>query len=197
MWTDQHQDLLERFARKFPPPIEDEPCRSWTVKLAEQFAHTFPSQAWGTKRADPGRPPSTDCICTQSPFVGYDVIITQGRPEQHLARHPEALNLTGQVFIPVVATDHVGGAVKPPKPKPPKPEPAKPVPVYPDESTFWKEFQDKVRAAYRDKGRVFPDPHDVDSFRPFSRCGFDIGAGMAPQQAADKHIAELRAALGL
>jgi len=168
MWNDQHQDLLERFVGKFPPPIDDHACRAWTMKLAEQFAHTFQSQGWGTKRADPGRPPSTDCICTQSPFVGYDVIISQGRPEQHLARHPEELNLTGQVFIPVVATDHLEG-VKPPKPKPPKPEPPKPAPVYPSESTFWQAFQVRVQKAYRDKGRVFPDPNDADSFRPFRK----------------------------
>jgi hypothetical protein len=124
------------------------------------------------------------------------VIITQGRPEQHLARHPEGLDITGQVFIAVVAMDHMGGA-KPPKPKPPKTDPPRPLPAYPDEATFWNEFAEKVRKAYRDKGRVFPDPNDIDSYRPFTRCGFDIGTGLAPQQAADKHIAELRAALGV
>ena len=77
------------------------------------------------------------------------------------------------------------------------PESPKPAPVYPSESTFWQAFQVRVRKAYRDKGRVFPDPNDADSFRPFSRCGFEIGVGMDPQQAADKHIAELRSALGL
>jgi hypothetical protein len=190
MWTTAHQSLLERFAASFPPPMADDECRVWTVALAEQFRFDFPKDRWGTKRASPSRPQSTDCICTQLPFVGYDVIISQGRPDQHLAVNPEPLDLTGQVYISVTAKDHLGPAPKPEPTVPPKPAPA-----YPDEQTFWTNFESRVTLAYADAGRVFPD-HSA-GFRVFSRCGFDIGVGMAPNAAADKHIGELRKALGV
>jgi hypothetical protein len=73
-----------------------------------------------------------------------------------------------------------------------------PVPTlygYPDENTYWKKFQDRVKAAYNSVGRAFPDPGDMDSFRRFSRCGFDDRTQDA-NAMADKHIAELRAELG-
>jgi len=188
MWTKAHQQLLERFAAAFRPPIEDDVARVWTVGLAEQFRYEFPTERWGTKRASPSRPQSTDVICTEVPFIGYDVLLNQGQPDQRIAVTPVPIELLGQVYIPVVAKDHLGPA---PKPEPPP----KPAPAYPDEQTFWKNFETRVTLAYADAGRVFPD--NSAAFRVFSRCGFDIGAGMAPNAAADKHIGELRKALGV
>jgi hypothetical protein len=117
-WTAAHQSTLEAFDRRFPAPREDNACRAWTMKLAEQFAYTFPAAGWGTKSAGGGRPPSTDVICTQSPFVGYDVLVGQGTTRQALARDPDPLDLTGQSFIPVVATNHLAGAQPGPTPPP-------------------------------------------------------------------------------
>lgn len=113
IWTASHQSTLEAFDRKFPAPTEDEACRAWTHKLAEQFKYSFPTQGWGTKRADAGRPPSTDVICTQSPFVGFDVLLAQGEPDQSLAHFPAPIPLDGQVYISVTATNHLGAAPAP------------------------------------------------------------------------------------
>jgi hypothetical protein len=88
-----------------------------------------------------------------------------------------------------VAGGWKAGSLVTPMPKPPV--------SYPDEPTFWKTFQNRMKDAYRAAGRAFPDPNDDDAFRRFSRCGFDIGAGMEHQKAADKHISELRAELGV
>lgn len=79
-----------------------------------------------------------------------------------------------------------------PEPLPPQTLPGFP---YPDESTFWKAFQDRVKAAYNSVQRPFPDPNDSDAFRRFSRCGYDCRT-QEPQAMADKHIQELRQELG-
>ena len=195
MWTERHAQTLQRYADKFGlPAMNDEASREWNMRLAEQFAFAFPHEGWGTKRADPGRPLSTDVMCTRSPFVGYDVILNQRLPNQALDLHPRSLDLAGQVFIAVTPRDHLGAG---PAPVPVPPAPVKPSYPYPDEATFWKAFQDRMRKAYSDAGRAFPDPNDADAFRRFSRCGYDIGMGMDPAKAADKHIAELRSELGV
>lgn len=191
-WTHDHQELLERFARKFPPPMSEADARQWTRSLAEQFRSSFPAAGWGTKRADPGRPPSTDCICTQVPFTGFDVIISQGQWDQSIAKYPEPLDLTGQVFIPVPPVNHLGSL---PVPEPPEP-PVQQAYPYPDENTTIKFYQDRVKATYAEAGRKFPDPNDSDAFRWFTRYAYDC-CFMPEPESADKHIAELRQMLGL
>ena len=99
---------------------QDEEARSWTRKAAEQFAYEFPSQGWGHKRADHGRPPSTDVIATRSPFIGYDLILGQGTAGWAINYQPSPLPLDGQVFIAVTPTDHLWG-LTPVPPQPPDP----------------------------------------------------------------------------
>lgn len=121
-WTSAHQSLLETFASLFPippAPNNDEACRDWTRRVAEQFAFTFPGEGWGHKRADSGRPPSTDVIATRSPFLGYDLILNQGAAAQRLNDNPTALNLAGQTYIDVTPVNHIGGVVVPPPVDPP------------------------------------------------------------------------------
>ena len=184
-WTTAHQSLLDQYAAFFGlPALDGESARTWTRMLAEQFKFTFPAEGWGTKQADPGRPPSTDCICTQAPFTGYDVIISQGAPNQTLAHNPEPINLTGQVYIPVEAADHLTASA-----------PAQAYP-YPDEPTTGKAYQDRVKATYAEKGLKHPAENDPDAFRHYMRYGYSCRY-MPEPEAADKHIAELRVDLGL
>lgn len=67
---------------------------------------------------------------------------------------------------------------------------------YPDENTDGKSFQDRVQRAYVEAGRAFPDPNDRDAFRHFMRFGYS-SRHLGAKAAADKHVAELRADLGL
>ena len=86
-----------------------------------------------------------------------------------------------------------------PEPEPEPPHVCPPVPPtfpYPDENTHGKNFQQRVKQAYTDAGRKFPDPNDQDAFRHFQRYGFSAHE-MPESEAADKHIAELRAQLGV
>ena len=88
-------------------------------------------------------------------------------------------------------TQHGISVVVPPPPPPPAPQ----FP-YPDENTAGKAFQTRIKQAFRDAGRSFPDPSDEDAFRPFMRFGYSAHE-MAAQQAADKHVTEMRAQLGV
>jgi hypothetical protein len=85
-------------------------------------------------------------------------------------------------------TEHVAASTPPPVVPPSYP--------YPDENTAGKDFQRRVKQAYTDAGRAFPDPNDQDAFRHFQRFGYSSHE-MPEQQAADKHIAELRKDLGV
>lgn len=67
---------------------------------------------------------------------------------------------------------------------------------YPDENTAGKAYQDRVHDTYEAAGRDFPDPADPNAFRHFMRYGYSSHE-MPEPDAADKHIAELRADLGL
>lgn len=123
-WNSAHQSVLETFAGLFPvppAPNNDDACREWTRRVAEQFAFTFPGEGWGHKSAGNGRPPSTDVIATSSPFEGYDLINNQGAGNQSLNTRPGAIPLPGQVFITVTPTNHIGSVVEPPPPPPPPP----------------------------------------------------------------------------
>lgn len=75
----------------------------------------------------------------------------------------------------------------------PPPTPSFP---YPDEPTTIKVYQDRVKATYAAAGRQFPDPNDSDAFRWFTRYAYDCRV-MPEPESANKHIAELRQALGL
>ena len=67
---------------------------------------------------------------------------------------------------------------------------------YPDEPTTGKAYQARVKECYTEAGRAFPDPADQDAFRHFMRYGYSCRY-MPEPKAANKHIAELRADLGL
>jgi hypothetical protein len=74
--------------------------------------------------------------------------------------------------------------------------PVPPTFPYPDENTAGKAFQARVKQAYTDAHRPFPDPNDQDAFRHFMRYGYSARS-MPEPEAANKHIAELRAQLGV
>ena len=130
------------------------------------------------------------------PCVVIDVIASAGTSGaspawQVFSRAPEA---NGAWVFPL------GSPEPEPEPEPPHVcPPCPPIPPtfpYPDENTHGKSFQQRVKQAYTDAGRLFPDPNDQDAFRHFMRYGYSCRS-MPESEAADKHIAELRAQLGV
>ena len=67
---------------------------------------------------------------------------------------------------------------------------------YPDEGSWWAQVADPAFAAvYAEAG--LPYPNNPAAFRWGNRTAYDIAAGLTKEQSLAKHIAELRAELGL
>jgi hypothetical protein len=75
----------------------------------------------------------------------------------------------------------------PPLPPPPTRQP------YPDEATWWTALFEEIDRLYGLANRT----HDIEAFKWSVRTAYDIGTGMDKEKAKAKHLAELRAALGL
>jgi hypothetical protein len=103
---------------------DDEDRRKATRIFAEQMAFTVDPK-WGTKRADPNRPPSKDAISrfVLTTLCNWDIV--NGTTRELQFGHGEPI--PGQVFIPVTPTNHLGTTPNPePEPEPePDPEIAK------------------------------------------------------------------------
>jgi hypothetical protein len=106
------------------PASSDDEKRVVTIQLAEQLAFEFPGQGWGAKTAGAGRPISKDCVAKVESLTGgtsivkgvcYDWILGGGG----VKLPPQVNDITGQVFVPVAAVDHLGAAPAPPPPPPP------------------------------------------------------------------------------
>lgn len=74
--------------------------------------------------------------------------------------------------------------------------PVPPTFPYPDENGAGRIYQSRVKAAYAEAGRTYPDPNDPNGYFWTQRYGYSCRS-MPEPDAADKHIKELRAALGL
>ena len=72
---------------------------------------------WGHKSAGPGRPHSKDVVCTESPFIGWDVVLGAGTRNPILTLNGDSIVLVGQIFEPVTAQDFLGNII----PLPPVP----------------------------------------------------------------------------
>lgn len=95
----------------------DDDRRRFALMVAQQFKFSFPDQGWGTKSAGEGRPQTKDAVARQvgSRLDGWDIVDGSTR-EVTCAAH---VDLPGQTFIPVVATNHLGEIVVVPPPPPP------------------------------------------------------------------------------
>jgi hypothetical protein len=175
-----------------PGPAFEEQVRQWSIRFAEQVAYDVPGQGYGTKRASPTRPISKDSLARNAgdTLLSWDLLIGAGTGQPRLIDDPDSKDITGQVFVRVTPTNHVAGA--PPPPDPPT-EPPGPTQPYPAEETWWKAFEAEQAALYATAGQSV----NWAAFRWSSRTGYDIGAGMEKDAAKAKHLAELRAELGL
>lgn len=106
---------------------DDDARRALTRLIAEQVAFELGPQ-WGTKRADPGRPPSKDAVAYQlvavrdGQVVGTTGLLAwdwQNGTTREVNPAGEMQDITGQVFIPVAPTNHLGESGAPPEVPPP------------------------------------------------------------------------------
>lgn len=65
---------------------------------------------------------------------------------------------------------------------------------YPSEPEYWlTEFKDKITKTYEEAGQPLDDDYPVW----FARTAYEIGTGLTKEASAEKHLKELREALGL
>jgi hypothetical protein len=109
---------IVQFEAKYPLPrsTNNEEFQTWTHRVCQQLKYSFPNDGWGHKSAGPGRPHSSDVICTESPFIGWDIVLNAGSLNPQLVLSNESIDLTGQVFEQVTAADFLGST---PPPDPP------------------------------------------------------------------------------
>lgn len=126
-------------------PQGEEPIRSLVIKAAEQVAWEHPNEGWGTKRADPGRPVSSDTVSqkTGNKLVTWDYITDAGGPNGELKIETcQGEDITGQVYIgpggdlgggkKFTPQNHLDDVIPGPDPEPePEPEPCNCTPVVP------------------------------------------------------------------
>lgn len=123
-WTPAHTTILNGLLQQQTPnPAGD---LAFVRRVAEQFAHSFPGEGWGMKRADPTRPLSNNVVArrTSTGLVGFRVVPVTATPAQ--------IDLRGQAFEAVGPINHLGVVIAPPPPvdgpvdPPPPPPPVAP-----------------------------------------------------------------------
>lgn len=112
----QHKSIIYAYVERYPLPTTEEAAQTWTHRLCEQLAFSFPVDGWGHKSAGEGRPHSKDCIAIKAPFVGWDIIVSAGSPAATLNLSGDSIDLAGQLFEPVTPTNHLGDDPTPPDP---------------------------------------------------------------------------------
>jgi hypothetical protein len=120
--------VRDAYVAKFPVPAggpnpADEAfenrCRQWVRGMAEQIVFSTSDPSWGCKNAGGGRPQSKDVLAHQvgGTLFAYDLLFGVGTGSPSLVPGPSGEDVTGQVFMPVQAKDHIGGGTaQPPGP---------------------------------------------------------------------------------
>ena len=110
------KDIRARYVAKFPVPqgepgeAFEESARQWSIRFAEQVAYDL-GPLWGMKRADPNRPISKDTLSLygeDGAIIIWDLLMGTGTGKPRLVDDPQGHEITGQVFVPVTPTNHLG-----------------------------------------------------------------------------------------
>lgn len=128
---DSVKAIRARYVAQYPVPqgqpgeAFEERARQWSIAFAEQVAFEQ-GPLWGMKRADPNRPISKDTITFYADDDGvlriWDLLTGTGTGSPRLVENPESEDITGQVFVRVTPTNHLGTVITPiPPPLPPLP----------------------------------------------------------------------------
>lgn len=195
----------DRYVAKFPlwimpagTPAEvlaaEERARQWDAGLASQVAWEHPGQGYGLKRADAGRPVTKDGLAQLSDRLWvFDMLSGAGTGRPTLVPNPDAQDITGQVFVPVVGRDVIGNGMPTPGPTPtPTPPPSSQIPYNEDHSV---QFGLGCNDVYTQSGK----PFDAGMIAvQASRAAWDYYVGGLSWDASyRKHINEFRSVYNL
>jgi hypothetical protein len=140
-FTAHEQSILVAFDAAYPVPQGagksvdkwEAERRYWTMTLAQTF-NARAGAKWGTKRADPNRPPSKDALAFEDAgrLWGFDTCVATSDTTVKINPNAHGEDITGQVFIPVEAKDWLAGDTPPTPPvDPPTPPVDPPTPPTP------------------------------------------------------------------
>ena len=157
--------IRSRYVAAFPVPQGDkgaaheERCRQWSIRFAEQVSYEIPNQGYGVKRASSSRPISKDTLARWTPpgrLLIWDLLSGAGTGKPTLVTDPKSQDVTGQTFVAVVPTNHLGSADPNPEPIP-TPEPI-PLPVDPSFDVWLHQELPKLVAEFRRKRPELGEP---------------------------------------
>ena len=130
-WLPRIQEILQTLADEHPTWVADDsgPAPSPRFRLNEKFAqqvcHEF-GPSYGLKRADPGRPISSENLARQ---MGPTLIAWawENKHDGTVDDFPESEDITGQTFVPVQPVNHLNTPQEhEPDPGTPPPSPGTP-----------------------------------------------------------------------
>lgn len=124
-WPPRVQMILNTLAALHPTWVADDtgpaptPRFKFNTLFVEQVRYEL-GPAYGFKRADPGRPISSESLAMATEFK----LLAWAWENQHngqVEQFPESEDITGQVFVEATPVNHLGGAppVEPPAPSAP------------------------------------------------------------------------------
>ena len=186
-------DTLKTLRAAYPTPMSNDALG----QLLNAVAWTHRAEGWGLLKKPTGshcRQPQTGLLISRdilvvqvgADLVLYDVLIdAEGAAKPIWGKKPTTLQDLSRWIAPVEAS-----VVLPPIVVVP---PVAAGGHYPDENTWWTALLDEMGQLYAQKGEAL----NLGMFKWAARTAFDIGAGDDPEHAKQKHLAELRAALGL
>ena len=120
--------IRARYIKQYPVPqgapgeAFEESARQWSIRFAEQVAFEQ-GPMWGMKRADPNRPISKDTLSRfeNGRLLIWDLLTGTGTGSPRLVDSPESEDVTGQFFVTVTPTNHLGVVTSIPPSLPPLP----------------------------------------------------------------------------
>jgi hypothetical protein len=185
-------ETLVQLRKSYPTPMSGDQLGAllnavaWAHR-AEGYGLLSKPTGASCRQPQTGTPVSRDILMLAGSGRIFDVLIDaegQAKPTWD-----EKTALSPSRFVPPVDST----IPIPDPPPPPPPPPPSLTPPYPDEATWWTALFEEVDRLYGLANR----PHDLGTFKWSVRTAYDIGAGMDKEKAKAKHLAELRAALGL
>jgi hypothetical protein len=188
-------DTLVALRKTYPTPMSN----NQLGELLNAVAWTHRSEGYGLL----AKPQGSHCLQPQTgTLVSRDILMLAGSGRifdvlidaegKATPTWGEKKALSPKLFVPPIDST----VPLPPTPTQPLTEPLTPPPTtqpYPDEATWWTALFEEIDRLYGLANR----PHDHGTFKWSVRTAYDIGAGMDKEKAKAKHLAELRAALGL
>lgn len=203
----EYKKAVEDVDDRFPQYLQintRESCANFLYIVCQEFATKFPNDKWGLLSKSPGENGYTwpNGIRTSHDAIvipaGNRVDIVSGAgsgiptiPSWNVI--PKELWRPANVWMDYNSVNSSAQPIPPPNPNPILPKAFNP---YPDENTYWKQFEIELSKSYQEAG-VTVAAEAFQAGRWFSRTAYDLATILTPEESFKKHLNEARELLGL